>query len=123
MKKLLSSCADCGEDKSILTQVGCAAEVIYLCSDCYNLKYSKEMQKEIEEDYLIPDFLKKQMKKNTRTFCAVFDESTTLWEIDQFVDKFRQETDKKDEFVIDLNLSKTGSKVFLAKYRKKEIYH
>ena len=46
------------EDKSILTQVGCAAEVIYLCSDCYNLKYSKEMQKEIEEDYLIPDFLK-----------------------------------------------------------------
>ena len=55
--------------------------------------------------------------------CAVFDESTTLWEIDQFVDKFRQETDKKDEFVIDLNLSKTGSKVFLAKYRKKEIYH
>ena len=63
------------------------------------------------------------MKKNTGTFCAVFDESTTLWEIDQFVDKFRQETDKKDEFVIDLNLSKTGSKVFLAKYRKKEIYH
>ena len=58
MKKLLSSCADCGEDKSILTQVGCAAEVIYLCSDCYNLKYSKEMQKEIEEDYLIPDFIK-----------------------------------------------------------------
>ena len=58
MKKLLSSCADCGEDKSILTQVGCAAEVIYLCSDCYNLKYSKEVQKEIEEDYLIPDFLK-----------------------------------------------------------------
>ena len=46
------------------------------------------------------------MKKNTGTFCAVFDESTTLWEIDQFVDKFRQETDKKDEFVIDLNLSK-----------------
>ena len=58
MKKLLSSCADCGEDKSILTQVGCAAEVIYLCSDCYNLKYSKEVQKEIEEDYLIPDFIK-----------------------------------------------------------------
>jgi hypothetical protein len=65
----------------------------------------------------------KKINKNTRTFCAVFDESTTLWEIDQFVDKFRQETDKKDEFVIDLNLSKTGHKVFLAKYRKKEIYH
>ena len=41
------------------------------------------------------------MKKNTGTFCAVFDESTTLWEIDQLVDKFRQETDKKDEFGID----------------------
>ena len=61
--------------------------------------------------------------KKTRTFCAVFDESTSLYEIDQFVDKFRKETDKKDEFVIDLNLSKTGTKVFLAKYRKKEIYH
>ena len=47
MKKLLASCVDCGEDKSILTQVGCAVEVIYLCSDCYNLKYSKEMQNEI----------------------------------------------------------------------------
>ena len=65
----------------------------------------------------------KKTNKKTSAFCAVFDESTTLWEIDQFVDKFRQETDKKDEFVIDLNLSKTGSKVFLAKYRKKEIYH
>ena len=63
------------------------------------------------------------MKKNTRTFCAVFDESTTLWEIDQLVDKFRQETDSKDEIVIDLDVSKTGTKVFLAKYRKKEIYH
>ena len=123
MKKLLSSCADCGEDKSILTKVGCAAEVIYLCGDCYNLKYSKEVQKEIEEDYLIPDFIKNQMKKNTRTFCAVFDESTTLWEIDQFVDKFRQETDKKDELVIDLDITKMGTKVFLAKHRKKEIYH
>ena len=59
----------------------------------------------------------------TRTFCAVFDSGTTLWEIDQFVDKFRQETDSKDEFVIDLNLSKTGTKVFLAKHRKKEFYH
>ena len=63
------------------------------------------------------------MKKNARTFCAVFDESTTLWEIDQFVDKFRQETDKKDEIVVDVNLSKTGHKVFLAKHRKKEFYH
>ena len=63
------------------------------------------------------------MKKNTRTFCAVFDESTTLWEIDQFVDKFRQETDKKDELVIDLDITKMGTKVFLAKHRKKEMHH
>ena len=65
----------------------------------------------------------KKINKKIGAFCAVFDESATLWEIDQFVDKFRKETDKKDEFVIDLNLSKTGTKVFLAKYRKKEIYH
>ena len=64
-----------------------------------------------------------KINKKIGTFCAVFDESTTLWEIDQFVDKFRKETDKKDEFVVDVNLSKTGHKVFLAKHRKKEFYH
>ena len=47
MKKTLSSCAECGEDKSILTQVSCAMEVLYLCSDCYNNKYSKEETKEV----------------------------------------------------------------------------
>ena len=31
--------------------------------------------------------------------------------------------DKKDDLVIDLNLSKTSHRVFLAKRRKKEIYH
>ena len=65
----------------------------------------------------------KKTNKKTGAFCAVFDRSTRLYEIDQFVDKFRKETDKKDELVIDLNLSKTGHKVFLAKRRKKEIYH
>ena len=59
----------------------------------------------------------------TRTFCAVFDRRTRLYEVDQFVDKFRRETDKKDELVMDLNLSKTSHKVFLAKHRKKEFYH
>jgi hypothetical protein len=59
----------------------------------------------------------------TRTFCAVFDRRTRLYEVDQFVDKFRSETDKKDELVMDLNLSKTSHKVFLAKHRKKEFYH
>ena len=65
----------------------------------------------------------KKTNQKTRTFCAVFDRSPTLWEIDQFVDKFRQETDSKDEFIIDLDITKMGTKVFLAKHRKKEIYH
>ena len=65
----------------------------------------------------------KKINKKTGTFCAVFDRNTTLWEVDQFVDKFRKETDKKDELVVDLNLSKTGHRVFLAKRRKKEFYH
>ena len=65
----------------------------------------------------------KKTNKKIGAFCAVFDRSTRLYEIDQFVDKFRKETDKKDEFVVDLNLSKTGHRVFLAKRRKKEIYH
>ncbi|MDC0437445.1 hypothetical protein OAL84_00145 [Pelagibacteraceae bacterium] len=59
MKKTLSSCAECGEDKSILTQVSCTLEVIYLCSDCYKSKYSEEVRKEIEnKNYVIPNFLK-----------------------------------------------------------------
>ena len=65
----------------------------------------------------------KKTNKKTGTLFAVFDESTTLYEVDQFIEKFRKETDKKDEFVIDLNVSKTGHKVFLAKHRKKEFYH
>ena len=64
----------------------------------------------------------KKTNKKTRALSVVFDRNTTLYEVDQFVDKFRKETDKKDEFVLDLNLSKTGTKVFLAKYRKKEFY-
>ena len=47
MKKRLSSCSDCGDDASILTQVSSGPEVILLCTDCYNLKYSKEIQNEI----------------------------------------------------------------------------
>ena len=65
----------------------------------------------------------KKTNKKTRTLFAVFDESTTLYEVDQFIEKFRKETDKKDEFVVDVNLSKTGHRVFLAKHRKKEFYH
>ena len=61
------------------------------------------------------------------SFCAVFDESIGLCEIDQFVDKFRQQADKKDEIVIDLDVSKKGGslcwKIFLVKRTKKETYH
>tara|TARA_B110001450_G_C17597202_1_gene471361 strand:+ start:914 stop:1075 length:162 start_codon:yes stop_codon:yes gene_type:complete len=47
MKKNLSTCIDCGDDSSILTQVSSGPEVIMLCEDCYNLKYSNEVQNEI----------------------------------------------------------------------------
>jgi hypothetical protein len=50
MKKLLSSCTDCGDDSSILTQVSSGPEVILLCSDCYSLKYSKEVENIISYD-------------------------------------------------------------------------
>ena len=45
MKKSLSSCEDCGDNTSILTQVSTGPEVVLLCSDCYNIKYSKENTK------------------------------------------------------------------------------
>ena len=48
MKKYLSNCSDCGEDNTILTQVSSGPEIIFLCSDCYNLKYSNEAQNEIK---------------------------------------------------------------------------
>tara|TARA_B110000971_G_scaffold51369_1_gene51926 strand:+ start:297 stop:464 length:168 start_codon:yes stop_codon:yes gene_type:complete len=50
MKKRLFCCNDCSDDNSILTQVSSGPEVILLCSDCYNLRYSKEVQNEINYD-------------------------------------------------------------------------
>lgn len=47
-KKNLSSCAECGEENSILTQVSSGLEVTFLCSDCYKLKYLQEVQNEIK---------------------------------------------------------------------------
>ena len=47
MKKRLSGCTDCGDYNSILTQTSSGPEIIFLCADCYNLKYSKEVQNEI----------------------------------------------------------------------------
>ncbi|MDC0628216.1 hypothetical protein OAP04_01415 [Pelagibacteraceae bacterium] len=49
MKKVPSSCAECGENKSILTQVSSTVEIIYLCSDCYKDKYSEEAQNKIKD--------------------------------------------------------------------------
>jgi hypothetical protein len=53
MKKNKSTCTDCGEGNSILTQVSSGPDVTLLCSDCYNLKYSIELQNEtnyVEEE-------------------------------------------------------------------------
>ena len=50
MKKILSCCDDCGESKEILTQVSCTVEVTYLCSDCYKVRYTKEVRDEIEKE-------------------------------------------------------------------------
>ena len=48
MKKLLSKCTNCNEDNGILTQVSSGPEIIFLCNDCYNIKYSNEVQNEIK---------------------------------------------------------------------------
>ena len=48
MKKLLPSCTECGENKTILTQVISTVETIYLCSDCYKDKYSEETRNQIK---------------------------------------------------------------------------
>ena len=47
MKKNLTNCTDCGDDSSILTQISSGPELIFLCSDCHNLKYLKEIQKKL----------------------------------------------------------------------------
>ena len=48
MKKLLSRWANCTEVNLMLTQVSSGSEIIFPCSDCYNLKYSNEVQNEIK---------------------------------------------------------------------------
>ena len=50
MKKRLSSCMDCGDDTSILTQVSSGPEIILLCTDCYNLKHLNEIQNQINHE-------------------------------------------------------------------------
>ena len=57
------------------------------------------------------------------SFCATFDESIGLWEIDQFVDKFRQQADDKDDLVIDLKISKNMCwSIFVVKHSR-SAYH
>ena len=48
MKKIPTSCQECGENKSILTQVSNTVEIIYLCSECYKDKYSEEVRNQID---------------------------------------------------------------------------
>ena len=48
MKKIPSSCSECGENKTILTQVSSTVEIIYLCNDCYKDKYSKKILNQIK---------------------------------------------------------------------------
>ena len=48
MKKCLPSCKDCGENNSILMQVSSWAVILFLCINCYNVKYLKETQNEIK---------------------------------------------------------------------------
>ena len=50
MKKRLSSCLECGDNISILTQVSSGPDVALLCADCYSLKYLKEEQSEINHN-------------------------------------------------------------------------
>ena len=58
MNKILSSCEECGEDKSILTQVSCTVEIKYLCADCYKNKFTTEERKEIETTPVITKKIK-----------------------------------------------------------------
>jgi|TARA_B110000261_G_scaffold139917_1_gene159631 hypothetical protein len=41
MKKI-SSCEECGENDTILTQVSNFNDIKYLCSDCYQAKYLED---------------------------------------------------------------------------------
>ena len=63
MKKRLSSCLECGDDTSILTQVSGSPESVLLCTDCYHLKYSHEGQNEI--DYTEEEKVKKNVFEGT----------------------------------------------------------
>lgn len=54
------------------------------------------------------------MKTANNSFFASFAVNTPLYKIDEFVNKFREETDKKYKFHVDIKLSKDGHQVFIS---------
>ena len=61
------------------------------------------------------------MKTINNSFFASFASNTPLYKIDEFVNKFRKETDKKYKFHVDVKLSKDGNKVFISNSKKTNI--
>ena len=59
------------------------------------------------------------LNNTNKFFFASFNINTPLYKIDEFVNKFREETNKKYEFFVDVKLSKSGNKVFIARCFKK----
>ena len=59
------------------------------------------------------------LNNTNKFFFASFNINTPLYKIDEFVNKFREETNKKYEFFVDVKLSKSGHKVFIARCSKK----
>ena len=62
-----------------------------------------------------------KMKTINNSFFASFASNTPLYKIDEFVNKFRKETDKKYKFHVDVKLSKDGHKVFISNSKKTSI--
>ena len=54
------------------------------------------------------------MKVKEISFFASFKTNTPLYKIDEFVNKYRLETDNNYEFYVDVKLSQDGHKVFIS---------
>lgn len=55
------------------------------------------------------------MKIKDKSFFASFNIDTPLYKIDEFVNKYRKNTNKRQKFYVDVKLSKDGHQVFLKK--------
>jgi len=55
------------------------------------------------------------MKVKDMSFFASFKTNTPLYKIDEFVNKYRKNTNKRQKFYVDVKLSKDGHQVFLKK--------